>query len=167
MELKNYLGHFDFTSNKTIFKSLAILGLLAVLPNAFGTINFQTPFGVNVHVFQIFIFLAAALFGPAGGAASGLFGSVYTAMLLHNPYILVGNAILGAAAGLFISRGIPLFFACLAAFAVQLPWLWATDVYLMKMPEPVVTSIIIALLLGNIVWALVAQVLYPHAKKSL
>ncbi len=152
---------------KQFYKHAAMMAFLVALPNLTGTIIFDTPFGFKIHFFQIFIFLAAALYGPIGGAASGLFGSIYASMLMHNPYILVGNAILGAACGLLVQRGVHLILAAIIAFAVQLPWLWATDVYLVHMPEKIVTNIAIALFAGNLLWATIASAAHKKAEALL
>jgi uncharacterized membrane protein len=147
------------------FKSVSMLAMLAVFPNLLGMLVLPTPFGFKFHLFQILIFLAAALYGKWGGAVSGAFGSVYTAIALGNPYIIFGNILLGFFTGFFAKRT-RLVLAVLAAYAIQLPWLYYTDL-LVGMPLPAVQGVIIALLFSNIVWAFVAALLYPRIKPLL
>ena len=91
----------------------------------------------------------------------GFFGFIIAAFRLPraNPYILGGNAILGFFTGLFYSkiRGmkarsiVPQTLAVLAAYAVQAPYLFFTDVYLMAMPVPIVLAILAVLLLEDMI----------------
>ncbi|VVC03380.1 Uncharacterised protein [Candidatus Bilamarchaeum dharawalense] len=146
-------------------KSVGLFLSLLVLPNLLGMINLSTGFGFNVHFFQIAIFIAAFIYGPKGGLLSGLFGSAYSAMAMGNPYIVVGNCILGLVTGLFAKK-----FNAMAvglAFMVQLPWLVATDYYLIHMPLPVITLLVISLALSNLIWALVASKMTGHIKGML
>ena len=78
-------------------------------------------------------------------------------MTLNNPYIILGNVILGFSFGVFVRLKWNAVLAGLTAFAIQVPWLWITDVYLMKMPTNLVIGIIIALFLSNIVWSFAAD----------
>ena len=157
---KNLLG-LEFTS-----KNLLTLLLLAALPNFFGWLVLNVPWGAGkFHIFQIAIFLAAGLFGPFGGMLAGSLGAVGSAVALNNPYIIVGNVILGALTGyLYMSRRWHMAFAALAAFVVQLPWLYYSDVYLVHMPVAAVQSIIIALAFSNLVMALIASATLPSLK---
>ncbi len=148
------------------FKSLAVLAMLAVFPNLLGMIVLPTPFGFKFHFFQILIFLAAALYGKWGGAASGAFGSIYVAIALNNPYIILGNILLGFFTGIFAKR-INLMSAAIFAYAIQLPWLWYSDIFLAGMPVPVVNGVMWALLFSNIVWATVAMLLVKKVKAWL
>ena len=70
-----------------------------------------------------------------------------------------GNAILGFFTGLFYSkiRGmkgrsiVPQTLVVLAAYAVQAPYVFITDVYLMAMPVPIVFAILAVLLLEDMI----------------
>lgn len=156
---------------KTIFgvkfshKSLLLLAFLAFFPNLLGMISFSTPFGFNFHFFQILIFLAALLYGPIGGITSGIFGSFYTAIIMHNPFIIVGNAILGLFTGIFARKKIPVVGAVMLAFSIQLPWLWYSDVFLAGMPVPAVNGVMVALIASNLLWAIIASLSYKKMKK--
>lgn len=149
-----YKNIFDIDVSWT-WKSISVLAMLAIFPNVLGLFH-STVFGVRIHFFQYLIFLAAIVYGPVGGLVSGAFGSVYTAIALNNPYIVIGNIILGGLFGIFIRLGWNVILSVLAAYAIQLPWLWATDVYLAHMPVSAVNSIVIALLISNVIWAFAA-----------
>ncbi|MDO8340092.1 MAG: hypothetical protein Q7T16_05555 [Candidatus Burarchaeum sp.] len=158
---KNLFG-FEFTS-----KNLLTLLLLAALPNFFGWLVLNVPWGAGkFHIFQVAIFLAAGLFGPLGGILAGSLGAVGSAVALNNPYIIVGNVILGGLTGyLYMCRRWHMVFAVLAAFAVQLPWLYYSDIYLAHMPVKAVEGIIVALMISNLMMALIASAILPSLKR--
>jgi len=146
MEYKNIFNtEFNFK------KSFLLISLL-ILPNIFAMFHF-TLFGIRIHFFQYLIFLAAIIYGPSAGMLSGGLGSLYTAFAMKNPYILVGNMILGGFAGYFMKKRISITYSVLLAFAIQIPWLFYTDVYLAGMPIIVVNSIITAIFVSNILCA--------------
>jgi uncharacterized membrane protein len=159
-----YRDIFAFETKWNV-KTISFFAFLTVLPNLFGLINISTPFGFKIHTFQVVIFLAAAIYGPIGGLVSGGFGSIYSAIIMNNPYIVVGNMILGLFAGIFFRKGFNLIIAALLAFAIQLPWLFFTDLYLVKMPIIVVSGLIVALFISHIVWAGLVQLIYKPVKK--
>lgn len=72
-----------------------------------------------------------------------------------NPYILLGNAILGFMTGAFYSRLkkmrvrpiIPQVISVLGAYFVQFPYVYVTDIYLMSMPSQVALTVILPKLL--------------------
>ena len=158
---KDLLG-FEFTR-----RSLLTLAFLAVIPNFFGWLVINVPWGAGkFHAFQLLIFIAAGLFGPLGGAFAGAFGAVGTAVALNNPYVIVGNIVLGGLTGyLYLSRKWSLALSVLAAYAVQIPWLYYTDVYLVRMPASVVNGMLIALLISNVVMALIASAILPALER--
>ncbi len=143
---------FDIEWN---WKTVSLLALLAVFPNVLGLFQ-SNIFGVRVHYFQFLIFLAAIIYGPLGGMISGACGSIFTAVALHNPYILIGNMILGGFTGLFLKYNFHVVIAALLAYLIQLPWLWLTDVYLANMPISAVNGIMVALLASNFIWSFFA-----------
>lgn len=163
MQYKN-IFNLDIKWN---YKSITLLAILIFLPNFVGMINIPTAFGFKLHLFQYLIFIAAAIYGPFGGLFAGGFGSLFTAVMLNNPYIIVGNMLLGFFVGLFLKKGINLIIAVLMAYSIQLPWLWLTDVYLASMPISIVNGVVIALFFTNIVWALLAYYSYKPIKKAL
>ena len=146
MQYKNiFREEFNFR------KSFLLISLL-ISPNILVMFHF-TLFGIRIHFFQYLIFMAAFIYGPSAGMLSGGIGSLYTAFALKNPYILVGNMILGGFAGYFMKKGISITNSVLLAFAIQIPWLYATDVYLAGMPIIAVNSIITALFISNLLCA--------------
>ncbi len=149
------------------WKTFAMLSFLAVLPNFLGMLQYTTIFGLRIHFFQYAIFLAALLYGPIGGLVSGTIGSVYVALALNNPYIMIGNMILGFCFGLFIRYGWNFIVAVLTAYAIQLPWLWVTDVYFVNMPVPAVNTIIISLLVSNLILVALSKLTFNKIKSFL
>ena len=139
------------------FKTISMLILLTILPNLLGMINLPIVFGFKIHLFQYAIFIAAMTYGPLGGLISGGFGSMFSAFVMHNPYIVVGNMILGFVIGLLVRKKLNIILAVLIAYTIQMPWLFVTDVYLVGMPISVVYSLMIALLISNIIWAVAAK----------
>lgn len=157
-----YKGLFNFNIKWT-WKTISLLAFLAIFPNILGLYH-TNIFGVRIHFFQYLIFLAALVYGPYGGLISGAFGSLYTAIALHNPYIIIGNMILGGLFGLFVRLKWNIILAVLTAYLIQLPWLWITDVYLANMPINVVKGVVVALFISNIIWAVVARVTTKYIK---
>ncbi len=160
MQYKN-IFNFDI---KWTWKNITLFSFLAIFPNVLGLFH-TTVFGVRVHFFQYLIFLAALIYGPVGGIISGAFGSIWTAAALNNPYVLVGNVILGGLFGLFIRLRWNLIIAALAAYLIQMPWLWLTDVYLAGMPVKAVNAIVIALFFSDLLWAAFAGLSSRFVKK--
>ena len=159
----SYRDVFDFNVKWT-WKTVSLMVLLALLPNLLGMYSYTTSFGLRIHFFQYLIFLAAIIYGPTGGLISGAFGSIWTAIALHNPYILVGNIILGFFVGFFLRLKWNIIIAVLAAYLIQLPWLWLTDVYLVNMPVNAVNMVVAALFVSNIIWAAGAMVTAKYVK---
>lgn len=153
---------FDVEINR---KSLLMLLVLGILPNLIGAINLPTIWGFKIHLFQYVVFISAALYGPVGGLISGGLGSSYTALMLGNPYIIIGNIILGTFTGILFRKGFNLILSVIIAYLIQIPFLWFSDVYLVKMPSEIVVKIIIALLISNLFWAVMAKRSYPTIKK--
>ncbi len=153
---------FEIDINK---KSLIMLLVLGILPNLIGAINLPTIWGFKIHLFQIAIFVSAAIYGPVGGMISGGLGSTYTALMLGNPYIIIGNIILGTFTGILFRKGFNLVLSVILAYLIQLPFLWITDVYLIGMPSTLVSKIVVALLISNLFWAVIAKLSYPKIKE--
>jgi len=135
------------------YKTAGLLFALVVLPELLGSVNVPVAAGFKLHFFPVAIFLAAAIYGPAGGLLSGFAGSFYSAYAMGNPYILIGNALLGFFTGLFLRKGFHTVPAVWLAYAIQLPWLILTDYYLLHLPLPLIENLAIALLLSNTLWA--------------
>jgi hypothetical protein len=148
---------------KLTWKTITLLSFLAIFTNILSVYHI-TLFGIRIHFFQYLIFLAALIYGPIGGLISGAIGSIYTAIALNNPYIIIGNIILGTLFGLFIRLKWNLILAVLTAYIIQLPWLLYTDIYLVNMPINIVKGIVIALFVSNILWAAVAGLTWKKVK---
>lgn len=145
------------------YKKILLFASLLIFPNIFSLFHFQI-FGLRIHFFQYLIFLAAFIFGPVGGVLSGNIGSLYTAVAMNNPYIAVGNMILGGFTGLFMRKKIGIMPSVIFAYAIQVPWLWMTDIYLAGMAVKYVNMIVIALLISNIICASITKLTAKHIK---
>ena len=148
-------------------RNILMFGILLILPNILGLFNIHTSWGFKIHLFQVAIFIGAIIYGPAGGALTGMVGSVYSAFATGNPYIIGGNIILGFFAGLLIRRGMHALPAVWIAFLIQLPWLFVTDYYLMHLPMSFITALVIALAISNTLWALAAKHISKPLKQGL
>jgi uncharacterized membrane protein len=148
-------------------KTIGAFITLMVLPNLLGVINITTPWGFKVHLFQLGIFGAAALYGPIGGVLSGFLGSIYSASVMGNAYIIVGNVILGFFVGFFLRKGIHTILAVGLAYAIQLPWLIFSDYYLAHLSWPFIQGLVIALFISNIVWAVLLHYTTSPIKKFI
>lgn len=158
-----YKNIFDVEIN---WKTVSLFAFLAIFPNVLGLFH-TTIFGVKIHFFQYLIFLAAAIYGPLGGLVSGAFGSIWIASALHNPYIVVGNMILGFFVGFFFKRNFNLIIAVLLAYLIQIPWLWVTDIYFAGMPVAVVKGVVIGLFVSNMVFALITMATWKKIKQAV
>ena len=126
--------------------------LLSLGALTFGLTFLVFPFADwRLHFFQAGIFASAFMFGPLAGLAVGAASSAYNGLyVINNPWIIGGNAILGLSAAYFYTRMHPMK-AALAAYAVQLPFLLATDIYFVHMPVAVVVGLVFTLLAENII----------------
>ncbi len=119
------------------------------------------------HFFQLGIFLSAFLFGPFAGAVVGAFSSSYNGLfIIHNPWIIGGNALLGFSAAYLYTKTTP-FKAAMAAYAIQLPYLVATDVLFAGMAPMIVLGLAATLLAENVLCAFMAVSMAPHVKALL
>jgi uncharacterized membrane protein len=148
-------------------KTLGAMMLLVFLPNILSMVNLTIPGGLKIHTFQVAIFLAASLLGPMGGLLSGVVGSLFSALALSNPYLMIGNGILGFFAGLFLRRGIRPLFAVWMAFCLQLFWLIPADYFLAGLSQSFIQNLILVLFLSNTLWAVVAARLSGPLKRWL
>ncbi|MFC1754547.1 ECF transporter S component [Thermoproteota archaeon] len=162
----DYKSIFTFDTEWN-YRSLGMLIFLIFLPNLLGLINMPTVFGFKIHIFQVAIFIAAVIYGPTGGLLSGLVGSTYSAFIMHNPYIIVGNMLLGFFVGFFARYKIHTVIAVILAYVIQLPWLILTDYYLVGLSAGFITALVIALAVSNIIWAVVAHYTALPLKRSL
>ena len=151
---------------KSRYRQYAMWIAVGLLANLLGMINIGTIYGFKIHFFQVAIFISAAMFGSAGGLTVGVMGSLYSAIIMNNPYIVGGNAILGWVAGYLMHKKMPVLPAVYLAFWAQLPWLILTDIYLINMPLKVLEKLIIALLLSNTIWGVVTALVQKKLKSQ-
>ncbi len=148
-------------------KLIAFIAVMCAVANILGF--FTIPFGLAaIHLMQLPIILTGLALGPRAGGLVGVIGAATMAFRLSppNPYILLGNGILGVFTGLFYLRLkkmggrpiIPQVISVVGAYVVQSPYVYVTDVYFMPIPPTVVlTAILPKLLLEDIVSVLLAH----------
>ena len=147
-------------------KLIAFIAVMCAVANVLGF--FSIPLGITeIHLMQLPIIITGLALGPRTGGLVGFIGAAVMAFRLRppNPYILLGNAILGFFTGLFYlrlkkMRGrpiIPQVISVLGAYAVQSPYVYVTDVYLMTMPEPLVQAILLKLLFEDVISVLLSH----------
>ncbi len=133
------------------------------------------PIGTTtIHFMQLPIILSGLALGSLAGGIVGFIGATVMAFTLPtpNPFILLGNAILGFFTGFFYLRLkgkkppiVPQFLAVIGAIIINFPYVYFTDVYLMSMASPLVLSLILPkLLLEDIISLLVAHVILFRIK---
>jgi uncharacterized membrane protein len=134
-------------------KAITVFLLLALLPCLLSLINITFAGSWKIHFFSAAIILAAIVFGPIGGIIAGISGSLYTALFLGNPYIIVGNALFGMLAAMFYKKTDKIVLSVLLAYLCELPWLILTDYYLVHLSADFIAKLVMVLLLGNLLWA--------------
>ena len=127
--------------------------LLIILPCSLSLINLSFAQDWKIHFFSATIILAAVVFGAGGGLLAGLTGSLYSALFLGNPYILVGNALFGVLSGVFYKKNGKIIPAVMLAYLCQLPWLILSDYYFVHLPAIFIAKLAIVLFLTNTLWA--------------
>lgn len=146
-------------------KAISIFFVLILLPLSLSLINITFAESWKIHFFPAAVILAAVIFGLPGGIIAGISGSLYTALFLGNPYVIVGNALFGAMAALFYKKTGKIVLAAFLAYLFQLPWLILTDYYLVNLSADFITRLVVVLLLGNIFWAALIQLNIVPLKK--
>jgi hypothetical protein len=134
-------------------KAISVSLLLILLPCLLSLINITFAESWKIHFFPPAIILAAVIFGVGGGVIAGISASLYTALFLGNPYIIVGNALFGMLTALFYKKTNKIVPSVLLAYLCELPWLILTDYYLVHLPADFIAKLVVVLLLGNILWA--------------
>ncbi len=141
---------------------------MCALANILGI--FSIPLGLtSIHLMQLPIILSGLVLGSWSGGITGFIGTILMAYTLSpsNPYILLGNAILGFFTGLIYSylkktkkrQIIPQTLSVLAAYLIQLPYLYITDVYFMPIPSQIVLTVILPkLLLEDMISVLISHI---------
>jgi hypothetical protein len=146
----------------TLYRRIAIAFILLVcLPFMLSLINLTFAQSWKVHFFP------ALIFGAAGGLVAGIAGSIYSALLLGNPYLIVGNALFGLLTGIFYNKTNKIILSVLLAFLCELPWLILTDYYLVHLSAEFITKLIIVLFLANVLWAALIHLINKPLRKFL
>ena len=135
-------------------KNVSILVILMALPNVLGMININL-IGFKLHFFQYAIFLAAMMYGSTGGLLAGGIGSLYSAIAIGNPYIILFNALLGFLFGKFYKGNE--FSALAKTLAIQLPTIILIDYFIIGMPIKVLGFLLIGLVVTDFIWVFGAK----------
>jgi len=154
--------------HKRSSKMVAFVAVMAGLANVFGLV--AIPVGLtSIHFMQLPIILTGLAVGSIPGASVGLLGSLVMAFMLPtaNPYIILGNAILGSLTGFFYSRiknwkvrpVIPQLASVIAAYLIQAPYVYVTDVYLVSMHPAVVQAILLKLLGEDLISLFISHII--------
>ena len=134
-------------------KAISIFFLLILLPLSLSLINITFAESWKIHFFPAALILAAVIFGLPGGIIAGISGSLYTALFLGNPYVIVGNALFGAMCALLYIKTGKIVLSVFLAYLIQLPWLILTDYYLVNLSADFIARLVVVLLLGNLLWS--------------
>ena len=134
----------------------AIMTAVAVVLSA---LSVPFLFGLRIHFFQVAIMLAGIIGGPVSGLIAGSVAGVYTAALMSNPTIVVGNALLGIFTGIFVRKMRPVLAGILAWVLIQAPWLYLSETYILNVPGFVMQTILVTLTVEDVICAVVADVL--------
>jgi len=149
-------------------KKIAFISIMCALANILGILSI--PLGLtSIHLMQLPIILSGLVLGSWSGGITGFIGTILMAYQLSpsNPYILLGNAILGFFTGFLYSylkktkkrQIIPQTLSVLAAYLIQLPYIYVTDVYFMPIPSQVVLTVILPkLLLEDMISVLISHI---------
>ena len=133
-------------SRTFVTKQIAFIAVMSALANVLG--YFSIPVGTTkIHFMQLPVIFSGLALGSIVGGVVGFTGSAVMAFTLQppNPFILLGNAILGFFTGLFYQwlRNrkppiIPQLLSVVGAIVIQFPYTYVSDVYWMSMTEPLV-----------------------------
>lgn len=152
----------------SLYRRTAIaFSLLVFLPFMLSLINLTFAQSWKVHFFPAAIILAALIFGTTGGLVAGVAGSLYSALVLGNPYLIVGNALFGLLTGIFYKKTNKIILSVLLAFICELPWLIVSDYYFMRLSAEFITKLIVVLFLANVFWATLIHLMNKPLRKLL
>jgi len=149
-------------------KRIAFLAAMAALANILGLLKLSIG-QLTIHLLQLPIILTGLVLGALAGGAVGLVGAILGALTLSppNPYIIIGNAILGFFTGLLYDRLrgmktapiVPQSFALAGAFLLQAPYAYVTDVYLMAIPSAIAQLLLLTLFIEDTLSLLICHVI--------
>jgi hypothetical protein len=157
----------DAEGIKSLQGLLIGFALLILLPCLTSLVNINFAQDWKIHFFPAAIILASVFFGAGGGLVAGIAGSLYSALFLGNPYILIGNALFGLLTGIFYKKTNSIIISVLLAFVCELPWLILSDYYLVHLPMAFIGRLVVVLLLANILFAALIQTFIKPLRKIL
>ena len=146
-------------------KAASVFTFLVLLPCLLSLINITFAQSWKLHFFPAAIILAALFYGAPGGVVAGISGSLYSAIFLGNPYIIVGNALFGLLIAVFYNKNKNLILSVLLAYVCELPWLILTDYYFVHLSLDFIAKLGVVLLLANILWAALTSISIKHIRK--
>jgi len=152
-------------SVKSYRKAISFFSLVVLLPFLLSLINITFAENWKIHFFPAAIILAAIVFGATGGIIAGISGSLYSALFLGNPYILVGNALFGLLIAVFYKKNDKIVPSVLLAYLCELPWLILTDYYLVHLSSTFIAKLILVLFLANVLWAVLINISMKQIRK--
>jgi hypothetical protein len=162
------MANFPLTaqSNVALYrKAASVFAFLVLLPCLLSLINITFAQSWKLHLFPAAIILAAVFYGAKGGVVAGISGSLYSALFLGNPYIIVGNALFGLLTALFYKKNKNIILCVLLAYACELPWLILTDYYFVHLSSDFIAKLVVVLLLANILWAVLISISIKHIRR--
>lgn len=148
-------------------KAAVAFTLLIVSPFILSMLNMTFAGMWKIHFFPAAIILAALVFGAAGGLVAGVAGSLYSAVLLGNPYLIAGNALFGFMTGVFYRKTNNIILSVLLAFLCELPWLVITDYYFMNLSAQFIMRLTVVLFLADILWAVLVRLFNNPLRRCL
>jgi uncharacterized membrane protein len=141
---------------------------MAALANILGLLKLSIG-QLTIHLLQLPIILTGLVLGALAGGAVGLVGAILGALTLSppNPYIILGNAILGFFTGVLYDRLrglkaapiVPQSLALLGAFLLQAPYAYMTDVYLMAIPSAIAQLLLLTLFIEDVLSLLICHII--------
>lgn len=156
------------TGGVKVYRRIGIaFALMVMLPFLLSLINLTFAQNWKVHFFPAAIILSALTFGAAGGLVAGVAGSLFSAVMLGNPYLIAGNALFGFLTGVFYKQTHKIILSVVLAFLCELPWLIVSDYYFMRMPAEFIMKLVIVLCLADMFWASVIRLIRPHLRRLL
>ena len=162
------MTNFPLTAQSNVMsyrKAASVFTFLVLLPCLLSLINITFAQSWKLHFFPAAIILAAVFYGAKGGVVAGISGSLYSALFLGNPYIIVGNALFGLLIAVFYKKTENLILCVLLAYACELPWLILTDYYFVHLSSDFIAKLVVVLLLANILWAVLIQINIKQIRK--
>ena len=156
------------TGGVKVYRRIGIaFALMVILPFLLSLMNLTFAQNWKVHFFPAAIILSALTFGAAGGLVAGIAGSLYSALLLGNPYLIARNALFGFLTGVFYKQTHKIILSVVLAFICELPWLIVSDYYFMRLPAEFIIKLVVVLCLADIFWASLIRFIHQPLRRLL